>query len=202
MLHPRQRRVAALDLVGVEIGRGFAEIDHLETAHRDIRLVAVLLPEQPFIHLGRRKGIAGDEIAAAGEVFDDGVGFRKRPAVIEFDRRHLPCAIELEEFRRAGLAVARVDFDPAIGDREVLADKLHFQTIARIAIAVDFHGRRHFTETTDQQAGSRLSTRPRATRAAYRSELIAETELERVDIGVDGGSEADVLPLRPQEQAG
>ena len=158
MLHPRQRRVAALDLVGVEIGRGFAEIDHLETAHRDIRLVAVLLPEQPFIHLRRRKSIAGDQIAAAGEIFDDGVGFRKRPAVVEFDRRHLPRVIELEEFRRAGLAVARVDFDPVVGDRKPVADKLHLQAIARIAVAVDFHGRRHFTETTDQQAVSRLST--------------------------------------------
>ena len=57
MLHPRQRGIAALDLVGIEIGGRLAEIDHLEAAHRDIGLVAVLFPEQPLVHLRRRKGI-------------------------------------------------------------------------------------------------------------------------------------------------
>ena len=59
MLHPRQRCIAALDLFGIEIGGGLAEIEHDEAADRDIRLVAVLLPEQPFVHLGRRKASAG-----------------------------------------------------------------------------------------------------------------------------------------------
>ena len=58
MLHSRQRRIATFDLVRIEVGCRLAEIDHLETADRDIRLVAVLLPEQPFIHLGRGEGIA------------------------------------------------------------------------------------------------------------------------------------------------
>jgi len=42
MLHPRQRRVAALDLVRIEIRCGFAQIHHLVPAHRDIGFVAVL----------------------------------------------------------------------------------------------------------------------------------------------------------------
>src|SRR5664279_4735518 len=45
MLHPRQRHIATLDLVRIEVGRRLAEIDHLVTADRDIRLVAVLLPD-------------------------------------------------------------------------------------------------------------------------------------------------------------
>src|SRR5258708_27323948 len=51
MLHPRQRGIATLDLVRIEIGYRLAEIDHLEAAPGYERLVAVLLPEQPFIHL-------------------------------------------------------------------------------------------------------------------------------------------------------
>jgi len=43
MLHPRQRGIAAPDLVGVEIGCRLAQISHLEAAHREIGLMAVLL---------------------------------------------------------------------------------------------------------------------------------------------------------------
>ena len=59
VLHPRQRRVAALDLVRVEFGRGLAQIRHLETAYRDMRLVAVLFPEQPLVHFRRDEGSEG-----------------------------------------------------------------------------------------------------------------------------------------------
>src|SRR5437868_14529646 len=45
MLKSRQRRVAALDLFGIEIGGWLAEIFHLEPAHRDIWLGAILLPD-------------------------------------------------------------------------------------------------------------------------------------------------------------
>src|SRR6476620_4573697 len=68
VLHPRQRRIAALDLVGVEIGGGLSEIEHLETAYGDIGLVAILFPEQPLVHLCRRKGVHRNEIAVAREI--------------------------------------------------------------------------------------------------------------------------------------
>ena len=95
-----------------------SEIEHLEAADRDIGLVAVLFPEQPLVHLRRRKRVRRNEIAAAGEIADDGVGLRQRAAVVEFDRRHLAGAVELEKFRRAGLALERIDGDPAVGQRE------------------------------------------------------------------------------------
>ena len=162
MLHPRQRRIAALDLVGIEIGCRLAQIFHLEAAHRDIGLVAVLLPEQPFVHLRGGKCVGGNEIAAAGEISDDGVGLRQRAAVIEFDRRHLARAVELEKWRGAGLALERVDGDPAIGQREPVADPFHLQAIARIGIAVDFHQcaglpgqRRHRTSRVNSCQGRR-----------------------------------------------
>jgi hypothetical protein len=115
MFHPRQRRITTLDLVGIEVGCGLAEIDHLKAAHRDGGLVVVLFPEQPFVHLRRREGIGGNEIAAAGEIADDGVGLRQRAAVVEFDHRHLPRAVAFEEFRRPRLALERIDADPCIG---------------------------------------------------------------------------------------
>ena len=153
MLHPRQRRIAALDLVGIEIGRRPAEINHLEAAHRDIGLVAVLFPEQPFVHLCGREGIGGNEIAVAGEIADDGVGLRQRAAIVEFDRRHLAGAVEFEELRGSALAPEDVDADPDIGQRQLVADPFHLQAIARIDIAVDFHD--SLPSSTERQTNRR-----------------------------------------------
>ena len=141
LLHPRQRRITALDLVGIEIGGRLAEIEHLEAADGDIRLMAVLLPEQPLVHLSFRERILRNEAGAAGEIADDGVGLRQRAAVVEFDRRHLAGTVEPEEFRRPRLALERIDGNPAIGQREMVAHPFHLQTIAGIGIAVDFHAR-------------------------------------------------------------
>src|SRR5262249_14202597 len=141
----------------------FAEIDHLEAAHRDIRLVAVLFPEQPLIHLRRSKGVRRDEIAAAREIADDGVGLRERAAVVELDGRHLTPRIELEEFRRAAAALQLVDLDPLIGQREVVKNPLPLQAVAGIAVAVDLH-RRPRSRSAEQQAASALSTGQRYAR--------------------------------------
>ncbi len=103
--------------------------------------MAVLFPEQPLVHLRGRKRVGRDEIAAAGEIADDGIGLGQHTAIIEFDDRHLARAVELEKRGRAGLALERVDGDPCIGQRQSVADPFYFQAIARIAIAVDFHGR-------------------------------------------------------------
>jgi len=59
MLHPRQRRVATLDLVRIEIGRRLAEIRHLEAAHRDIGLVAVLFQNSHSSIFAAAKASAG-----------------------------------------------------------------------------------------------------------------------------------------------
>ena len=143
VLHPRQRRIAALDLVGIEIGGRLAEIEHLEAAYGDIGLVAVSVPRTATRPSSPPRSRPGDEIAAAGEIADDGVGLRQRAAVVEFDRRHLAGAVELEEFRGARLALERIDADPVIGQREMVAHPLHLQAIAGIGIAVDLHRCRH-----------------------------------------------------------
>src|SRR5580698_4385148 len=97
VIHSCQRRIAALDLVGIEIRRRPAEIDDLETAVGNVRLVAELFPEQPFIHLGRSKSSGWNEITVSGEITDDGVGLGERAAILEIDDRHLPRAVEFEE---------------------------------------------------------------------------------------------------------
>src|SRR6476620_12249478 len=120
MLHPRQRRIAALDLLGVEIGSGLLQIEHLEAAYGDVRLMAILFPEQPLVHLPLRERILRDEVRTAREIEDDGVGLRQRAAVVEFDRRHLAGAVEFEKFRGARLALQRIDRNPAVGQREMV----------------------------------------------------------------------------------
>src|SRR6185503_11317010 len=112
VLHPSQRRIAALDLVGVEVGSRLAQIEHLEAADGDVRLMAVLFPEQPLVHLPFRERILWNEMRTAGEITDDRVGLRQRAAVVEFDRRHLPGAIKLEKLRGARLALEGVDRYP------------------------------------------------------------------------------------------
>ena len=165
VLHPGQRGVTTLDFVGVEIGCGFSEINHLKAAHRDIGLVTILLPEQPLIHFRGCKCVGGNKIAAAGKVSNDGVGFRERPAVVEFNRRHLAGAVEFEKLRGAGFALERIDADPGIGQREPVADPFHFKAVARIGIAVDFHQLRGLpTEAASDQPHLFLSSGPRAAR--------------------------------------
>src|SRR2546421_9325897 len=101
--------------------------------------MAVLCPEQPFVHLRLRVSILRDETRTAGEIADDGIGLRQRAAVVEFDRRHLAGAIELEKLRSARLALEGIDRYPGVGQREMVAHPLHLEAIAGIGIAVDLH---------------------------------------------------------------
>src|SRR5262249_6285856 len=147
---------------GIEVGSALAKIDHLEAAYRDIGFVAVLLPEQPLVHLRLSEAIRGDQRTAARERADDGIGLRERAAVIEFDGRHLRRAVKGEELRRMRLALERVDRHPRIGQREMVADPFDLQAIAGIAVAVDLHAWRFPLTKADEQAAPRLSTKPGA----------------------------------------
>src|SRR3954469_25766656 len=53
-LHLVERGIATLDQVRVERRDGLAEIDQVESAHRDKGFMTVLLPEHPGIHLSGR----------------------------------------------------------------------------------------------------------------------------------------------------
>src|SRR5947208_5832549 len=117
VLHPRQRRIAALDLVGIEVGNRLLQIEHLEAAYGDIGFVAVLFPEQPLVHLPFRVRVLRDEVRTAAEIADDGVGLRQRAAVVEFDRGHLAGPVDLEELRGTRLALEGAARYPGIGQR-------------------------------------------------------------------------------------
>jgi hypothetical protein len=101
--------------------------------------VAVLFPEQPLVHLRREKGIGRNEVAVARQIADDGIGLCERPTAVESEHGHLPCTVQLEELRRVRFAFQRVVGDPFIRKAEPVADLLHFQAVARIDIAMDFH---------------------------------------------------------------
>ncbi len=136
-LHVVKRDIAALHQIQIQFARGLAEIDHLKAAHGHIGLMAVLLPEQPGVHLRGGKGVDGNEIAAAGEIPDDRIGLRERTAVVEFDRGHLPPRVELEKLGRAAAALGGVDVDPCGGQRQRAAHPFHLQAVARIAVTVN-----------------------------------------------------------------
>src|SRR5258708_9730591 len=70
MLHPRQRGIATLDLVRIEIGYRLAEIDHLEAAPGYERLAALLLPEPPFSHLYFDINVRRGEGPPAGPIYN------------------------------------------------------------------------------------------------------------------------------------
>src|SRR4029077_1625614 len=133
-----------------------SKIDHLGAAHRNIWLVTILVPEQPLVPLGCGKAIARDEIAAAGQIANDGVGLRQRAAIVEFDHGHLSRAVELEELRSSAFALENIDRNPAVGQRKPVADPFHLQAVARLEIAVDFHPVA-LGGTTEQQAASMMS---------------------------------------------
>ena len=96
------------------------EIEHVETADRDIRLVAVLLPEQQFVDLGLRKGVFRQQRAAARQEPDDGVRLRQAAAVIELDRRHLSHRIAAQRLGRPAFALGDVERGPAIRQAEMI----------------------------------------------------------------------------------
>ena len=97
LLHRVKRLFAAFDHPRLTLARRLAEIEHLEARHRDIGLVAVLLPEQQLVDLGARERVGGNEPRVARQIEQDRVGLREAPTVGEFDDRNLPERIEGEK---------------------------------------------------------------------------------------------------------
>src|SRR6516162_4070446 len=82
-----ERGRAAFPQNRVDVMCRLAQIDHLEASDGHVGLVAVLLPEQPGVHLCGSEGVLGEQLAAAGKIANDRVGLRERAAVVEDDRR-------------------------------------------------------------------------------------------------------------------
>src|SRR5436190_11686421 len=102
--------IATVDHPLHEVERGFSadhpdslarflrlpEIDHLETADRDIGLVAVLLPEHELVRLGFLILICRHERAAAREMPQNRVRLRQVATIIKLDHRHLAHRVHLQ----------------------------------------------------------------------------------------------------------
>jgi hypothetical protein len=140
----RQGAGAALDQLGVQLLDRLAQIDDLEAGHRDIRLVAVLLPEQPLVHLGPLERVAGDQRRALGQMQHDGVRLGQGPTVLEDHRRHLPGRVHRQELRGPRLRLQDVDLDPFKRLGQVLRDPFHLQAVARDRVAKDAEGHAGF----------------------------------------------------------
>ncbi len=134
-----ERGFAALDPLRLARLLRPPEIEHVEAADRDIRLVAVLFPEQQLVDLGLRKGVFRQQRAAARQEPDDRVRLRQAAAVIELDRRHLSHRIAAQRLRRPALALADVDRGPAIRQAEMIGRVLDLEAVSGREVAVDDH---------------------------------------------------------------
>jgi len=131
-LHHIERVVAApthlvedLPAIVLDIG-----MNHQVTDARDIRLVAVLLEEQPLQRLRALETICGKKRSAVGEVRDDRVRLEEQLAVIEFDGGDSTVGEFGEEFRCACFTFDDVEFDAFEGDRELGQEQADFVAVA------------------------------------------------------------------------
>ena len=133
-LHHAERRVAALDLVG-ELRA--VRLDQAEVVpgahHRDVRLVAVLLEEQPLQHLRAAELVVRQERRALGEVELDRVRLPQVGAVLEPDAGDAPVRVLRQELGGARLALRAHDLDlhQLVGDAELGQEQAHLVAVAR-----------------------------------------------------------------------
>ena len=94
-----------------------AALDEPEPEMRgaEIGLEAVLLEEHPLQRLGAVEPIDRREIGAAGEIPQNGAGFRKEPAGRRFEQRHVSARVPHQEIRGAGFTLEDIDLDQRYG---------------------------------------------------------------------------------------
>jgi len=110
-------------------------ITDLEAGHSDIRLVAILLPKKPLLHLRPVKAISRDQARSFRKMENDGVWLRERAVIAEPYNRHLPRRIHGQESGGPALAVENIDFSPLIGYSKEFSCPLYFEAIPRDGIS-------------------------------------------------------------------
>src|SRR5258708_16779505 len=85
---------------------------HQVSNARDIRLVAVLLEEEPLENLRALETIGRHERRAFREIQDNRVRLEQQLAVVQFDRWNSAVRELVEKLRGASLAFRDVEFDP------------------------------------------------------------------------------------------
>src|SRR5216684_2341415 len=97
---------------------------------RDVRLVAVLLEEEPLKNLRALETISRHEGRAFGKVRDDRVRLEQQFAVVEFNRGNSSVGKFAEKFGRACLALGDIEFDPLERDLKLRQQQTNFVTVA------------------------------------------------------------------------
>ena len=101
-VHDAQGLVTPLPLLVELVAMAFELIAEMPEAHDgDIRLMAVLLEEQPLQHLRPLPGVGGQVAAALGQMKQDRVGFRETAPVGPFHHGNTVIRILRQELGRA-----------------------------------------------------------------------------------------------------
>lgn len=140
-LHDVECGFAPLNTPGLPRFLRFFQIAHMEAADGDIGFVAVLFPEQPFIHFRLCKRILWQECTAPAEEAEDCIRLRQRVAIVELHHGHLAMRIELQERVRSRLSLQDVDILPFVFQTKNIGRVFDLQAVAGLQIAENFHRR-------------------------------------------------------------
>jgi hypothetical protein len=116
------------------------EIDDVIARGGDVRLVAVLLPEQELVDLGLREGILGQQRTAARQIADDGVRLGEAASVVELDRGNAAQWKGPEKLGCPGFSLHDVDMHPDIGQARPVGRVLDLEAVAGAEVTEDSHG--------------------------------------------------------------
>ncbi len=117
-------------------------------AHRDRRLVAVLLEAQPLIRLGAIEFFSRQILSALRKMQQHRIRFGEEPSVLEFEERHPADRILSEELRLPRRAVIGVHIDDAERDAEQRQHQPRLVGVPGSLLGIEFeHGAPRSTVT-------------------------------------------------------
>src|SRR5215469_3278234 len=137
LLHELEGLVTALMLLWQPRQLIVAPIYHDGASRGHVRLMAVLLPEQPLQHLRSRPTFHGQIFRALGEIAEYGVGLGQVFTVVGLEQRHLAVGIARQELGSAGLPAGGIHLHPAIGLAQLREHELHLVAVSGVAFAID-----------------------------------------------------------------
>jgi hypothetical protein len=82
---------------------GWVRVPKPEPWRGDVRLMAVLLEEEPLHHLRLLEALRRPEGCALGQKTENGIGFRQAAAILQLKQRNAAVAVLFQERRRSGL---------------------------------------------------------------------------------------------------
>src|SRR5262249_5847539 len=153
---------------------GLFLIADLKAGHRNIRLVAILLPKKPFRHLRPAKGIRRNQARSLRKIENDGVRLRERAVFVEPYNRDLPGRVHGQEIGTSALTLEDIDLNPLVGNLKEVGRPFYFQAIPRDRISKYLH--HHYSAPPPRSVLREPSARlgqfnPRLARAGHADKL-------------------------------